>query len=323
MIYMPVPQTLVKFIEKYQRFFLISHIDPDGDCLASSLALGKGLQRMGKQVSHFNSGPFGRQEIQAFEQHFAKQLPSNTLGGAVIILDCSHLDRLGGLAADIQALPTAVIDHHSNGGNYGDVRFINATAPSTSLLVQQLLEALGISLSKEEAELILFAFATDTGFFRHLGDNHQESFKLVAKLAAAGASPKKIYTQMAPNVSLKSRKYLGLLLQRAEAHFDGRFIFTWAIHDDIVTFDDEDQDSASIYQQLMSVEGVEIFLMLRERELGTTIGNIRTVDSIDAGELAASFGGGGHARAAGFSINKPIHSVFAQIKEGLTAIFDD
>ena len=321
MKHIPVPPALIDFIKTHQRFFLVSHIDPDGDCLTSSLALGKCLTEMGKEVKHLNSGPFARKEIKIFEPFFSQHVPSITTDTAVILLDCSSAGRVGNIASSIQNVPTAVIDHHSNGGDYGDVRFINATSPSTSILIQQVIESLDIPLSRELAELIFFGFATDTGFFRFLGENSHETFTLLAKLVEAGASPQKIHSQITGSVSLASRKHLGILLQRTESYHKGHFLYTWATYNDIKLLEPDDRDSASLYQQLMNVCDVEILLVLWEKTPGKTVGNIRTTGRIDAGELAAKYGGGGHVQAAGFSIEKSIQEIFSTIKDEIALFF--
>lgn len=323
MIYEPVPSALIEFINRHQRFLLLSHVSPDGDCLASSLALGNCLQRMGKQAEYFNPGPLHSKDLQHLEQHFSLHLPENISDAAVIILDCSLPERIGNFAESITSLPTAVVDHHSSADNddYGDVRFINPSAPSASLLVQQIIEALGQELSREEAEYIFFAFATDTGFFRFLGAQSQETFKLLAKLTEVGVSPKQIHRMISGTVSLESRKYLGKLLARAEPYFDGRFLFTWASLDEVNSIDPSDRDSANLYQQLMNVHNVDILLVLWEKERSLIMANIRTSDHIDAGQLAAKYGGGGHARAAGFTANISLKDLFTKIKADIAGFF--
>ncbi len=313
-----LPSDLIPFFESHQRFFLISHIDPDGDCVGSSLALGEFLSRIGKSVHYFNPGPFGRREINEFEPLFAKRIPAELLSdkknSAAIVLDCSTSDRIGELYEDIAYLSTAIIDHHSTGKPFGDIRFINPTAPSTSLLVQQIIEEMGYAPSQIESEYIFFAFTTDTGFFRHLDERTHVSFQMIAKLVEAGASPRKIYEKISHGVSLESRKHLGLMLQRVESYFDGRLLYTWETHEDIARYGRPNRDSDSLYQQLMNVDQTEILLVLREEVPGRTTGSIRTSQAIDGGALAAEFGGGGHARAAGFTIDLPLGETFEKIR---------
>jgi phosphoesterase RecJ-like protein len=324
MKYRAVPGELIEFISSKDHFLLLSHIDPDGDCIASSLALGKFLTRISKTVEYYNPGPFGRKEILEFEPLFSPRIPESATrrSGAVgaVVLDCSTKDRIGALYDDLGDTPVAVIDHHSSGKQFGDIRFINSTAPSTSLLVQQLIEEMGYQVSLEESEYIFFAFTTDTGFFRHLGEQSQVSFQMIAKLVEAGASPRKVYQQISHGVSLESRKHLGLMLQRVEPHLDGKMLYTWETFDDIRKFGRPNRDSDTLYQQLLNVENTEIILVLREESPGSTTGSIRTSLTIDAGKLAEEFGGGGHARAAGFTIEKNLEETFAQLKSRISEL---
>lgn len=327
MQFKPVPRELLTFLDKYKSYYILSHIDPDGDCIGSSLAVGKFLERMGKDIRYFNPGPFGRREINEFEDMFSPRLGEidfrDGKDAGVIVLDCSTIDRIGKLADDIEGMEIAVIDHHSTGKTFGDVKFINPTAPSSSLLVQQVIEAMGEEPNREESEYIFFAFTTDTGFFRHLEDNTQVSFQMIAKLVENGASPRKIYQQISSGVSLASRKHLGLMLQRVESFFNGRLLYTWETYEDIARYGRPNRDSDTLYQQLMNVEDTEVLLVLREERQGFTTGSIRTARNIDAGRLAEEFGGGGHARAAGFSLEQPLEECFPSIKDRIEELVSE
>jgi phosphoesterase RecJ-like protein len=314
-----VPEELKAFFSDKSHFLLISHIDPDGDCIGSSLALGEFLKRLGKTVGYFNPGPFGRREILEFEDYFAARIPDDppldVESAGAVILDCSTSDRIGALYSDIRGLDVAVIDHHSTGKPFGDIRFINSSAPSTSLLVQQLIEEMGHEVTQIESEYIFFAFTTDTGFFRHLGANTQLSFQMVAKLVEAGVSPKNVYERISNGVSLESRRHLGLLLQRVQSFAEGQLLYTWENHADILEYGRANRDSDTLYEQLLKVENAEVILVLREESPGLSTGSIRTRSRIDGGKLAAEFGGGGHARAAGFTIEEGIDKLLPKIRK--------
>lgn len=311
------PQELIQFIDSHEGFLLLTHMDPDGDCIGSSLALGDFLSRIGKRVRHFNPGPFGRREIleyaSQFERHVGNHDREFSASTAVIVIDCSSADRIGHLANEIDGLPIAVIDHHSTGKDFGDVRFINPSSPSASLLIEQLIEDMGYLPSESEANFMFFAFSTDTGFFRFLEAGSQESFRMVARLVEAGVSPRSVYQKIHQGVSLDSRRHMGFLLERCQSYFGGQFLYTWESKDEIARFGRENRDSDALYQQLMSVDRVEILVVLREEE-GLCTGSIRTSQRIDAGALAAEFGGGGHVRAAGFSQDSSIADCFQRIQ---------
>ena len=106
-----VPREIIDFFSSRSRFYLIGHEEPDGDCIASQLALAYFLKRRGKEVDLFSPGPFIRPEILPYKDIFSRRIPASEgsvaskVDPAAVILDCSTIDRIGvGLAADVSAL---------------------------------------------------------------------------------------------------------------------------------------------------------------------------------------------------------------------------
>ncbi|MCF6335486.1 MAG: DHH family phosphoesterase, partial [Spirochaetales bacterium] len=186
-----VPDEIHEVLEKRNFFLIIGHQNPDGDCLSSQKALGSFLTRMGKKVSLLSPGPFDRPEIESQKKYFIPHLPENIKkeNPLVIVVDCSTIERIGYLAEEIKGLDVAVIDHHDSGASFGSIKYIRPKAPSVTFLIHRIIESFNEKPTKEEAELLLFGIATDTGFFRHLEAYSDEFFHSVAKLTAAGASP--------------------------------------------------------------------------------------------------------------------------------------
>ncbi len=155
-----VPREIIDFFSSRSRFYLIGHEEPDGDCITSQLALARFLRRRGKEVDLFSPGPFIRPEILPYKDSFSRKIPASKgseADPAAIILDCSTIDRIGGeLAADISALQTLVIDHHSSGDKFGDLRYLDSTAPSVTFLIWKVITAMNCSPDREEAQLLLF-----------------------------------------------------------------------------------------------------------------------------------------------------------------------
>ncbi|MBN2553139.1 MAG: DHH family phosphoesterase, partial [Spirochaetales bacterium] len=169
----PPPEEVLDFLKRYDRYLLFGHIEPDGDCVASQLALGSFLGRRGKQVSVFSHGPFDRPEIRSYERLFRKRIKDSDLEGSTagVILDCSTADRIGPMGVSLGPLPILVVDHHASGEHFGDVRWVVPRAPSVTYLIQRLIEEFPDTPTKTEAGLLLFGLARDTGFFRHLTEN--------------------------------------------------------------------------------------------------------------------------------------------------------
>ena len=321
-----VPVELVQFISSGEKFIVAGHKEPDGDCVGSQLALCSALRRLGKAAVPCSAGPFKRTEVMPYEGRFSAAPNAAEKDGArVILLDCSTLERSGDLARHLEGLPMAVIDHHATGDHGASSPqapiFLDAAAPSTTCLILALIEAAGLGPSKEEAEFLLFGLCTDTGFFRHLDSGGSDTFLAAAKLARAGASPKEAFQAINGGKRLDSRRLLGHILSRAEALFDGRLIVSFETGEDAERFGLVSRDSDALYQLLQSVAGVEAIAIVRQESPGNCTVGLRSKDRIDVAALAASFGGGGHKNAAGFSMDGTVSLIMAALTRAFEKIF--
>jgi bifunctional oligoribonuclease and PAP phosphatase NrnA len=255
-------------------------------------------------------GPFDRPEITEFQDRFSTMIPPEKLdGAAVIIVDCSTPDRTGELGRSVGSLPCLVIDHHSSGSPFGTVRFINAMAPSSTMLVLQLFDDMAIRPDATTARLLLFGLCTDTGFFRHLAVKGEDTFRAVARLVECGTSTADVYMMAYGRRALSARKLLAEMLARTESYLDDRLLLTWQ------TIEDRDRLAAlqrgedDLYRLLQTVRGnVVVVLVKEERPGGFSVG-LRSTAAVDVGAIAGSFGGGGHKQAAGFDIEGALASV--------------
>jgi phosphoesterase RecJ-like protein len=315
-----VPPSVPRFLQSYERYLIIGHLEPDGDCVASALVLARYLWRRGRQAILFNEGPFDRPEILSFRTLFRKSLEPRDREGsaAAVVMDCSTEDRLGALAPAIEGLPVLVIDHHAAGHPFGTERWVEPQAPSVTFLVQHLLESLGETIPAEDAELLLFGLCTDTGFFRHLEQGSAPVFQAVARLVAGGASPQRVYRSIHTGWSLSRVQLLALALSRAERLADGRVLLTrWRWADLQAATDPFSRGSDDVYRLLQSVEGVEVIVFLREEGPGRFSVGFRSSGQVDVGQVADALGGGGHTRAAGCTLSGSYARVRRMVLEEL------
>ncbi|MBN2049169.1 MAG: bifunctional oligoribonuclease/PAP phosphatase NrnA [Spirochaetales bacterium] len=303
-----VPQEILHILREKNHFLLFGHSDPDGDCVTSQLVAASFLRRLGKTARCIAEKPFTRRDILRFFPFF--ELPTGETDDpektAVVAVDCSTRDRIAGYSEALSSLPLVMIDHHSSGSPFGTTRYVDPQAPSTTVLIYRIMIALGETPSPEEAELLLFGLCTDTGFFRHLESGSGEVLQMAGELTNLGASLKKIHSLMYGDRTLGSRVLLGKILSRLEPLGDHRVLFTFMTREDIKEFGEEAKDSDTLYSLLQGVEQVVMVVLAREESDGTRTVGIRTNHTLDAGELASRFGGGGHQRAAGFSSTKTI-----------------
>jgi len=320
-----VPEDLVQFINTGSRFIIAGHKEPDGDCVGSQLALKSALSRLGKGAVVCSAGPFKRTELRGYAGLFVSNPTEEEKSGAkVIIVDCSGRERTGDIKNCLDEFPCAVIDHHSAVTHPPSTPqapvYVDANSPSCTLLIYKLITALGLVMTKDEAFLLLFGLCTDTGFFRHMTEKNSAAFEAVADMIRCGASPKKIFNIINGGKSLNSRILMGRILSRTESHFDGRLLLIHETMEEFNTFGYESRDSDSLNQMLMSVDGVEVVVIIRQELIDNCTVSLRSIDKVNVAQIAASFGGGGHKNAAGLTMKGNISHVKKNILESFARI---
>lgn len=315
---MNVPAALLSFFQRPRRCLILGHEEPDGDCLASQRAVAFLVESLGGKAVLASPGPFVRPEILAWEPLFLRD-PSGLEAPpeAAIVLDCSRAERLGSWQGLVSQVPeVVVIDHHSSGETFGKVCYVDPTAPSTTLLVWRLLEALGCTPSLEIAEALLLGTCSDTGFFRHLEEGQGEVLRMCARLSDLGASLKRTWRLMSGGQKPENLRLLGLVLQRLELWMDGKVAYSFEEDSDRTLLHADGRPNDILYQLLFGIETVEAVVVLRP-EQGGTVGALRSRSWLDCGRLAGEFQGGGHARAAGFFVHLGPEEVKRQLRARL------
>ncbi len=317
----PVPAEVVSFIRQHSGFVILGHREPDGDCVGSQLTLANVLRRMGKGVSVYNPGPFERQEIALYYDQFDRSINLDHLGDnpAAIVVDSSGSDRLGSGANEISALQVLVIDHHTSGASFGDVRFVRPAIPATTILVTSLILAMEQTITKDDAFLLFLGLATDTGFFRFLNSGEQTAFTTALVLSRAGASPRDVDVHLRSGRSFESRRLIGRMLDRVERLQDGRILLTYQTQADEREMGSR-RDSDALYSLLLAIEDVEVIAVAKEKPDGCTV-SFRASGGIDVGDLATEFGGGGHQKASGAFYEGPLIEFLGILRSRLNALF--
>jgi len=305
-----------EFIKSHDFFYVAGHKDPDGDAVYSCLAMADFLDAQGIKYQLISAGPFKRPEIREKANFFSKEMtflsePERKKSG-LIILDCSEMARLGEIEGDLNGLDTFIIDHHKT-AEANENCIIDPTSPATACLVQQIYEKILGQVPKKTAEHLFFALSTDTGYFRFLNADSAEVFVQAARLVEAGANPRKTYDEMTGGKPYSTRKLLGIMLDRVERRYGNKLAVTYETMEDTKAWGQEGRDSDALYSLLLSVDGIEAVLFVRQdTELTCTCG-FRSRDKVDVSAIAAKFGGGGHKNAAGLSIDGKIPDVLEKI----------
>lgn len=308
---MTLPKDLVTLLKKHESFCIVSHKEPDGDAVASSVVLGSLLSRIGKNILLCSPGPFIRKEIQEYEDIFLTEIPEDfmSLSPVLLALDASTQDRLGSFSVLVNVLTTAMIDHHTAGTPFGQIRYVDPEASSTSELIYPIAAALGLDMTREEKEMLLLGVLTDTGFFRHLEEGSGRVLSLAAKLSEDGVSLNRLFYKIYGDKPLESRQLLGETLSSLEPLFQGRVIFAYEEYKPSRSYDPSLRDSDITYQILQTTEACGTVVYIRQEKPDTVSVGLRSDGSIDVGTLARNYGGGGHIRAASFNFSGTLKEI--------------
>ena len=309
-------ENLKKFIDSHENFYVVGHKEPDGDCISSSLGIASLLEKFNKNYRLLSAGPFKRPEIKQFESKFSKNQKKSFVkeNTAVIIVDCSEIERVGeDIAEIIKNFDIFVIDHHKTANADEEKSIIYPNSPATAFLIQLIYEKLVGNPNEELSKILFFGICTDTGYFRFLDTDSKDVFTGISRLVENGANPRETYSEINSGKPFSTRKLLGIMLSRAEQYFNGKLIVTFETLEDTKLFGKEGRDSDSLYQLLLSVDGVQAVLFVRQDTDKTCTAGFRSKDVIDVSAIAAKFGGGGHKNAAGLSTEGTLSTLLPKI----------
>ncbi|MCR4789871.1 MAG: bifunctional oligoribonuclease/PAP phosphatase NrnA [Treponemataceae bacterium] len=311
------------FIDSFDFFYVTGHKEPDGDSIASTLGIVALLKKKNKAYQLISVGPFKRPEIKKFEKYYSKEPDKNHFDkkSALIMVDCSENERIGLEICDqFKDFPRFIIDHHKTASAI-DNSIIYPDSPAAAYLVLQLYEQIIGKPDLELANNLFFGICTDTGFFRFLNSDSSQVFKAVARLVEIGCNPRETYTEMNSGKPFSTRKLLGIMLDRAKQYYDGKLIVTYETMKDTQAFGKNGRDSDSLYSLLLSVEGVEAVLFIRQESANNCTAGFRSKDDVDVSKVAAAFGGGGHKNASGLSTTGKIDKLMPKIIAEFSKVF--
>lgn len=300
-------EEVARAIEDGSTFIATTHVRPDGDALGSLTALMMALDHLGKTVhAHTQDSPAAMYRFLPAIERVSTEAPSPDVVAAAdagIAVDCASLDRTGTVGEHLVATGMVIcIDHHAGGTPFGDVRCVIGESSSTAELMIELLDVLGVPLTREIATSLLTAHVFDTGRFSQRNTTAQ-AFRNGARLLEAGAEPEAVVRHMYDTVPLARIQIRGRALQRAE--IDGPSGLVWSVlsHQDFDELGARAEDTEGIVADLRGVGEGRLAGLVSEVSPRECRVSLRARDGdVDVAELAATFGGGGHTRAAGCTI---------------------
>jgi phosphoesterase RecJ-like protein len=291
-----------------KKILVLTHQKPDGDAFGSVLAFGKFLDALDATHDIFALGPLSSA---ANFLPGVKKIKSDPAGlnflnyDLILILDCGDTKQPG-FETELNALPENLtvinIDHHRTNENFGTINLVDPDAASTTEIIFNFFEQIKFSIDSDMATSLLTGLITDTSNFSNPATTFA-SFETAGRLLAYGARLGEISTNILQNKSLDVLKFWGTILSRLTENKEWGVVTTVITKDDLELANLNEEALEGVTNFLNNLKGAKMVLVLKALEEGKINGSFRTTSpGVDVSRLAKMFGGGGHAKAAGFTI---------------------
>lgn len=294
------------FLERSDKFVILTHASPDGDTLGSAYALADALCALNKRV--FVVCPdkipekFGYliKEYEAFEPE------------TVVAVDIADEKLLGSLYDRYSGRAALCIDHHGSNTKYAEMLYLESDAAAACECIYNVINELGVEITPYMASCLYTGIATDTGCFK-FSNTTPRSHRYAAELIEKGADYGEINRVM---FEVKSRGRIAMerkVLENIEFYYGGRCAVITVTRDMIKETGCPLGDLDGVTAMSRQIEGVQIGVTIKEKPDGKYKVSLRTFEPYNAADICAVFGGGGHIRAAGCEFSCDIESAKRQL----------
>lgn len=306
-----------KQIESAHTIALLTHINPDADTLGSALGMWHILTKMQKKCVVVNTTalPYNLDFLPGIEK-VKKTLPKNV--DLMISFDCGSFDRLGIEKKDAFLIN---FDHHKSNTLYGDINIIEPTFAATSQVVYKFCKVSGFDVNKDAALCFYTALVDDCGFFKYDTVN-ADVFAFAKELCEIGVSPEYVANELTMREPLSKLRLIAMVLETLELLCDGEVGVIELTQQMLRKSGGTKEMADEALNMVRSLATVEVAILLRQEEDGRIKVSLRSKRYVDVSKIAMYFGGGGHKRAAGFTLDikdmeKAKSDVIEKIKEEL------
>jgi len=299
---------IFNLINNSQNICIAGHKAPDGDCIGSVMALYGFLKPLDKKLTVCIDGIIPYNYKQFVDEDILLKEYNNEEYDLLFILDCSDKERLGKFKDVFNNVKTSVcIDHHKTNEKYADINIIDPLMSSTGELLYDILKLSGQNLTKEIATNIYIAILTDTGKFSYSntsGETHKKTAELIEFGVDISQIDNIIYNSKPSNIV----KAFIDTVSSIELFYDNKFAITCITKDILEKNNAQMGDIDGVVEFLREIKEVEVSCVLKEYESNNTKVSLRSKNNIDVSTVSVKYGGGGHAKAAGFEINDTIEN---------------
>lgn len=315
------PGEVVEALRAADSFFLAIHENPDGDAIGSMLGLRLLLEQLGKTEitcaaaddipAMYSSLPGAKNIVNG-----DAEVPDYDLA---VLVDCGILSRIGALEDEIaEDKRLLILDHHLEPGEPGAFGIVDSRYAATGELITELYKAAEIPFTPEAAACLYTAIATDTGCFK-FANTTSLSHRLAGELMETGIDVGDLNKRFFSDMTGAKFELMRRAVERVEFHEGGAVALSWLTASDLEETGARPADAENLINFWQNVREVHLAILLKSFDPEETRASFRSDNTFDSAAFLRSFGGGGHAAAAGATIEMALEPARARLLEALSA----
>lgn len=307
----PEAKIVARELLRYPFCLIATHVNPEGDAIGSQLALAMALEQRGINVLCYDKdGVPDNCRFMSTWERVATELPP-FMPPLVIIVDADRLERCDLSPEKVHGAEKIVrIDHHMNENPPAGPALVDSRAAAAGELVYELLPHLGATLTPEIATCLLGAIMVDTGRFSY-SNTTPATHRIAAELVAAGADVQTIAEWTWGRLRYPALKLRGYALASLQASPDGRYVWAVLRAEDYQAANAGPEDTDGVIDEVRLVRDSEVAVLFSERQ-GVVRVSLRS-HQVDVAAIAQQFGGGGHLKAAGITMEPPLEAAICGV----------
>lgn len=320
---MPDPSPLIDALSRTRKILLTTHVRPDGDALGTTAAMARGLATKGvrctclllsklpgkyaflyESIEHVETdGGLGELKLDDFD--------------ALLVCDTGTWSQLPGLEEPVTkwSKPKLVLDHHLTQQDWADIKLVDTRAAAAAEVAGYLLQQWGVKIDQTIATSLYAGLVADTGWFQ-FSNTTSKTLRLAADLLDAGADHEGVYLRLYQSerperLALQTRGMQSLQLSAGDR------VATMALtKQDFADTGATVNDIEALVNQPLQIASVQVAALFTDPPEGGPVRvSLRSKGRVDVAALAQTFGGGGHARAAGLKVEATLDEARRRVTE--------
>ncbi len=301
--------TISKIIQEKDNFYILGHIDPDGDCIGSMVVLREIVKKYNKKYNLvFYNKPDSKYDFILEDDYILysdinnKNIDWEQIN--IIALDSGDFERIGKIGETKKEI-LINIDHHHNNPLYGEYNYLDSEAAAVGEILYRLVKEMNVEITLKISKAIAVAIIQDTGYFRYQNTS-AKILRLIADFMEKGINLYQINKKLYSNHSLAKMKLKGLALSTLQRDFKAKVAWLYVDQDMLSETGSDISDISGFVNYARDIKNVEVGICFSAINNKQTKVSLRSKDYIPVDKIAEKFSGGGHPRAAGFIVGKKL-----------------